>query len=120
MMNIRFTAVAVFLIVPLSLATAQNKMLGAPDSEISASDAQKHFTHDPSVHYQAAVKPQAGDWNAPGVVDTRTMTDTQFAQFKALHPNAVFVNRCFVGASPDPAARAQLRQTYGTDGSCGS
>jgi len=122
------SAAALIALAPVSLALAQNTLpttnvtapkprahpvvtaptqprvaapTGAPDAQIGAADAQKHFTYDPSVHSK--------DWNAPGVVNVSRMTDAEFAAFEMRHPTAVFVNRCYLGQDPDLQIRAKIR-----------
>jgi hypothetical protein len=75
--------------------------IGAPDAHISAADAQKHFTYDPSVHSK--------DWNAPGIVNLHYMTEAQFAAFEMRHPTAVIIDRCYVGQDPDLQIRSRIR-----------
>ena len=79
--------------------------IGAPDAHISAADAQKHFTYDPSVNSK--------DWNAPAVLNLHNMTDAQFAAFEMRHPTAVFVNRCYIGQDPDLQIRSHMRAHAG-------
>jgi hypothetical protein len=62
---------------------------------------------DPNVHVRAK------DWNALGVLNLHFMTDAQFAAFEAAHPNAVIVNRCFLGEDPDLQIRSQMRRAHG-------
>jgi hypothetical protein len=75
--------------------------IGSPDSHLSAADAQKHFTYDPSVNSK--------DWNATAALNLHYMTDAQFAAFEMRHPTAVFIDRCFVGQDPDLAIRSRIR-----------
>ena len=80
---------------------APTSPIGSPDSHLSAADAQKHFTYDPSVNSK--------DWNATAAINLHTMTDAQFAAFEMRHPTAVFIDRCFVGQDPDLAIRSRIR-----------
>ena len=84
--------------------------IGSPDSHISAADAQKHFTYDPSVHYQPPQQVKPGDWNAPGVLNLNYMTEAEFHAFQWAHPTAVFFGRCYLGQDPDLATRSSLRR----------
>jgi hypothetical protein len=118
------TVAALFAILPLSFATAQNQLptttvrppkppIGAPDSHLAAEQAQQHFTRDPSVPYTTPGPVQPNDWNAPAVMNLRDLSDAQFAQFQAAHPTAVIINRCYVGQDPSLHVRSQMRKAYG-------
>jgi hypothetical protein len=86
---------------PITGTPSASAPIGAPDAQIGAADAQKHFTYDPSVHSK--------DWNAPGVVNVSRMTDAEFAAFEMRHPTAVFLARCYLGQDPDLQIRARIR-----------
>lgn len=126
-------AAALVALAPLASALAQNQLpttnvhpakprvavpLGAPDSHLSASDVQKHFTYDPSVHYQPPTQVKPGDWNAAGVLDLSYMTETEFVSFRRAHPTAEFWGRCFMGQDPDPTIRSSMRK-INRGSSCG-
>ena len=88
-------------VVTAPTRVAPTPPIGSPDSQISAADAQKHFTYDPSVHSK--------DWNAPGVVNVMRMSEAEFAAFEMRHPTAVFINRCYLGQDPNLQIRARIR-----------
>ena len=129
----RAVAIALVALAPLTAAFAQNQLpttnvrpakprivaptriaptppIGSPDSHISAADAQKHFTYDPSVHYQSPQQVKPGDWNAPGVLDLSRMTEAEFHAFQWAHPTAVFWGRCYMGQDPDISIRHVMRR----------
>ena len=107
-----------------SFASAQNKPkanavpMGMPDAQLSAEDAQKHFTKDSTTLGDKYTAPKSGDWNAPGALDLHAMTEAQFAAFRRAHPYAVIVGRCFLGEDADPQVRAQLAAARGEYKSC--
>jgi hypothetical protein len=118
-------AAALVALAPLTTALAQNELpttnvrppkarvavpMGAPDAHISAADAQKPFTYDPSVPYQPPTRVRPGDWNAPGMLDLSYMTEAEFRTFRGAHPTAAFFGRCYMGQDPDGLIRVEMRK----------